>query len=130
MINSVDPDETPRNAASHLGLHCLPRPASPNTYDKYGMLYTHLSNGDISCRLKLASQVFKSFENGGCLHTSTLLQLAISVCVCDIALMCHSFYSLFIFATAGASVVMRPSYVFAYPTYSTAMVKLVCSATF
>ena len=23
MANSVDPDETPRSAASHLGLHCL-----------------------------------------------------------------------------------------------------------
>ena len=22
--NSLDPDETPQNAASHLGLHCLP----------------------------------------------------------------------------------------------------------
>ena len=22
--NSIDPDETPQNAASHLGLHCLP----------------------------------------------------------------------------------------------------------
>ena len=38
MANSVDPDETPRSAASHLGLHCLLRPVCPNTYDKYGNL--------------------------------------------------------------------------------------------
>ena len=24
LANSVDPDETPQNAASHQGLHCLP----------------------------------------------------------------------------------------------------------
>ena len=36
MANSVDPDETPRSAASHLGLHCLLRPVCPNTYGKYG----------------------------------------------------------------------------------------------
>ena len=34
MANSVDPDETPRSAASHLGLYCMLRP--PNTYGKYG----------------------------------------------------------------------------------------------
>ena len=43
MANSVDPDETPQNAASHLGLHCLPlillRPVCPNTYGKYGTIY-------------------------------------------------------------------------------------------
>ena len=36
MANSVDPDETPRSAASHLGLHCLLRPVYPNTYGKSG----------------------------------------------------------------------------------------------
>ena len=36
MANSVDPDETPRSAASHLGLNCLLRPVCPNTYGKYG----------------------------------------------------------------------------------------------
>ena len=35
--NSVDPDETPRSAASHLGLYCLLRPVCPNTYGKYGI---------------------------------------------------------------------------------------------
>ena len=30
MTNSVDPDETPRSAASHLGLNCLIRPVCPN----------------------------------------------------------------------------------------------------
>ena len=37
VANSVDPDETPRSAASHLGLYCLLRPVCPNTYGKYGM---------------------------------------------------------------------------------------------
>ena len=32
MVNSVDPDQTPRSAASDLGLHCLPRSVCP----KYG----------------------------------------------------------------------------------------------
>ena len=36
VANSVDPDETPQNAASHLGLNCLLRPVCPNTYGKYG----------------------------------------------------------------------------------------------
>ena len=36
MANSVDPDETPRSAASHLGLQCLLRPVCPNTYGRYG----------------------------------------------------------------------------------------------
>ena len=36
MANSVDPDETPRFVASHLGLHCLLRLVCPNTYGKYG----------------------------------------------------------------------------------------------
>ena len=34
---SVDPDEMPRSAASHLGLHCLLRHVCPNTYGKYGI---------------------------------------------------------------------------------------------
>ena len=36
VANRVDPDETPRSAASHLGLLCLLRPICPNTYCKYG----------------------------------------------------------------------------------------------
>ena len=39
--NSVDPDETPRSAASHLGLYCLLRPICPNIYGKYGMHCLH-----------------------------------------------------------------------------------------
>ena len=38
MANSVDPDQTPRCAASDLGLHCLLRPACPNTLSKCGNL--------------------------------------------------------------------------------------------
>ena len=36
VANSVDPDETPCSAASHLGLYCLLRPVCPNIYGKYG----------------------------------------------------------------------------------------------
>ena len=36
VANSVDPDETPHSAASHLGLNCLLRPVCLNTYGKYG----------------------------------------------------------------------------------------------
>ena len=39
VANSVDPDETPRSAASHLGLYCLLRPVCPNTYGKYGFFF-------------------------------------------------------------------------------------------
>ena len=38
MANSVDPDEMPRSAASHLGLYFLLRPVCPNIYGKYGMI--------------------------------------------------------------------------------------------
>ena len=36
VANSVDPDETPHSAASHLGLYCLLRHVCPNIYGKYG----------------------------------------------------------------------------------------------
>ena len=35
VANSVDSDQTPHSAASDLGLHCLLRHVSPNTYSKY-----------------------------------------------------------------------------------------------
>ena len=35
MANSGDADQTPRSAASDLGLHCLIRPVCPNTESKY-----------------------------------------------------------------------------------------------
>ena len=35
MANSVDPDEMPHIAASHLGQHCLLMPVCPNTYGEY-----------------------------------------------------------------------------------------------
>ena len=38
MANSVDPDETPRSAASHLDLYCLLRPICPSIYGKYGII--------------------------------------------------------------------------------------------
>ena len=36
MANNVDPDQTPRTAASDLGLYCLLRSVFPNTWSKYG----------------------------------------------------------------------------------------------
>ena len=33
----MDPDETPRSAAFHLGVHCLVRPVCPNIYGKYSI---------------------------------------------------------------------------------------------
>ena len=44
MASSVDPDETPCSAASHLGLHCLLRPGCPNTYSIYGTLCKIFAN--------------------------------------------------------------------------------------
>ena len=32
MVNSVDPDQTPRSVASGLGLHCLLKPICSNAY--------------------------------------------------------------------------------------------------
>ena len=39
VANSLDPDETPHSAASHLGLYCLLRPVCPNIYGKYGRFW-------------------------------------------------------------------------------------------
>ena len=36
VANSVDPDQTPRSAASDQGLHSLLRPVFLNTKSKYG----------------------------------------------------------------------------------------------
>ena len=44
MANSVDPDETPRSAASHLGLNCLLRPICPSTYGKYGIFVSGITD--------------------------------------------------------------------------------------
>ena len=38
--NSASPDQTPRSAASDLGLHCLFRLVCPNSYEKYGRTIT------------------------------------------------------------------------------------------
>ena len=48
MANSVDPDERPHFAASHLGLNCLLRPVCPNTYGKYGILKIYIWGGILS----------------------------------------------------------------------------------
>ena len=45
MANSVDPDEMPHSAASHLGLHCLLRPVCP----------VHMVNM-VVCKVNFSSQ--------------------------------------------------------------------------
>ena len=37
VANSVDPDESPRSAATHLGLHRLLMPVCTNTYGKHSI---------------------------------------------------------------------------------------------
>ena len=41
MANSIDPDQTPRSAASDLGLHCLQKPICPNTKGYYANVPVH-----------------------------------------------------------------------------------------
>ena len=68
MANSVDPDETPRSAASHLGLNCLLRPVCPNTYGKYGTMLWADSAVD-----KLLISFLFFVENRMTLHAKCLL---------------------------------------------------------
>ena len=56
MANSVDPVETPRSAASHLGLNCLLKPVCPNTYGKYGK-YNWLSAQTLITELTLSADL-------------------------------------------------------------------------
>ena len=44
MANSVDPDQTPRSAASDLGLHGLFRPGCPNTLGYYSNIKWWVAN--------------------------------------------------------------------------------------
>ena len=36
VVNTEDPDKTPRSVESDLHLYCLYRPVSPSTYGKHG----------------------------------------------------------------------------------------------
>ena len=54
MANSVDPGQTPQNAASDQGLHCLLGPVCPNSQGKYsrrgregGQLISHRPSSDL-----------------------------------------------------------------------------------
>ena len=38
VADNVDSDQTPRSAASDLGLHCLLMPVCPNILDYYGRI--------------------------------------------------------------------------------------------
>ena len=64
VANSIDPDEMPHSAASHLGLHCLLRPVCPNTHCKYGIHQYFWQNGtQISLFLKHSDQGLYHYEN-------------------------------------------------------------------
>ena len=73
MENSVDPDETPRSVASHLGLNCLLRPVCPNTYGKYGI--SSLSN--------LEHVYFLIYPKDNFLHVPTHMSRT-TICVTDV----------------------------------------------
>ena len=45
IANSVDPDQTAPKEQSDLGLHCLPRPICPKTYDHYGYSFSYMKVG-------------------------------------------------------------------------------------
>ena len=55
MANSVDPDQMLHSEASVLGLHCLQRPISPNTYGYYGNGQHHFSLYEIGIKFKTKS---------------------------------------------------------------------------
>ena len=46
-VNNVDPVQTPRSAASDLGLHCLLRPFFRNTLGKYSNLIKSITPSEI-----------------------------------------------------------------------------------
>ena len=46
VIKSVNPDQTPRSAASDQGRHCLLKSGCPGTWRKYGYLINSNSLGD------------------------------------------------------------------------------------
>ena len=52
--NSVDPDETPQNAASHQGLYCLP----------LIQLFFEIIDQLIDCPINCASLIYQSFFSG------------------------------------------------------------------
>ena len=55
MANSVDPDQE----QSDLGLHCLPRPICPKTYDHYGSYLSFIKEiSGRECYLTYLSTIF------------------------------------------------------------------------
>ena len=57
MANSVNPDQE----QSDLGLHCLPKPVCPKTWDHYGLYYKNIGTPDLITVmvLKPRSQIFE-----------------------------------------------------------------------
>ena len=89
MANSVDPDETPRSAASHLGLYCLLRPVCPNTYGKYGTFFLvfPIKQDPVFWGKKNKKKYFKMFS------AENITQSPIFVSVTDILIATHENYS-------------------------------------
>ena len=54
---TVDPDQTPRYAASDLDLHYLPKPLCPNTWVYYGNFF--LRNRHLVERTKDLNEIVK-----------------------------------------------------------------------
>ena len=48
VANSVNPDQTPQNVASDLGLRCLLKPVYPNTKVNYAVHFTAVLKSGVS----------------------------------------------------------------------------------
>ena len=59
MANSVDPDQTPRSAASDLGLHCLLRPVYSNTVTTW----IDGTNVTVFCQINLFTPKFMKIKH-------------------------------------------------------------------
>ena len=55
VANSVDPDQTPRSAASDLGIHCVLSPVSPNISCFFVVVFSAASDLGIHCVLSPVS---------------------------------------------------------------------------
>ena len=57
MANSVDPDEMPHLAASHLGLYSLLRPVCLNTYGNYSVHFQVLRHSSVMSDIKMSAKL-------------------------------------------------------------------------
>ena len=77
VANSVDPDETPHSAASHLGLYWLLRPVYPNTYGKYGN--TSFRSHVYQLKSSMCDNILKQMIQISTAHLNCLIRTFISV---------------------------------------------------